>query len=100
MDCKYCEVGPYDSYCICQKQHGKDPICPHVWRCSKLMIWKPLPAMEKCPLRHENGNVAMARHGYLYVDIDGQIVKLLNPFDYVPDNVDVCVVDGHYEIKE
>lgn len=56
--------------------------------------------MEKCPLRHENGNVAMARHGYLYVDIDGQIVKLLNPFDYVPDNVEVCMVDGHYEIKE
>ena len=100
MDCEYCEVGSYDGYCICKKQTGPTPICPHVWRCSKLMIWKPLPAMEQCPLRHESGNVKMARHGFLYVDIGGQIIKIKNPYDYVPENVNVCIVDGTYEIKE
>lgn len=64
------------------------------------MIWKPLPAMDKCPLRCERDNVTMARHGYLYVSVDGQIVKIRNPYDYVPDNVEVRMVDGHYEIKE
>lgn len=56
--------------------------------------------MEQCPIRHETGNVKMARHGFLYVEVDGQILKLPNPYDYVPDNVDVRMVDGHYEIKE
>ena len=64
------------------------------------MIWKPLPAMEQCPLRHESGNVKMARHGFLYIDIGGQIIKIKNPYDYVPENVNVCIVDGTYEIKE
>lgn len=56
--------------------------------------------MEQCPLRHETGNVKMARHGFLYVEVDGQIIKIKNPYDYVPDNVNVYMVDGKYEIKE
>lgn len=56
--------------------------------------------MEQCPLRHETGNVKMARHGFLYVEVDGQIIKIRNPYDHVPDNVDVRMVDGTYEIKE
>lgn len=42
----------------------------------------------------------MVRHGFLYVEVDGQILKLPNPYDYVPDNVNVYMVDGKYEIKE
>lgn len=40
------------------------------------------------------------RKGYLYVDIDGTTVRLLNSFDFVPDYVDVLKRNGDYKIKK
>ena len=44
--------------------------------------------------------VRNSRNGYLYVDIDGFIQKLENPFDFVPDYVDVTKRGGIYKIKK
>lgn len=37
--------------------------------------------------------------GKLYVSINGFIERIVNPFDYVPDKVDIKFVDGKPYIK-
>lgn len=39
------------------------------------------------------------RKNYLYVDIEGATYKFENPFDFVPDYVDVRKQNGKYIIK-
>lgn len=97
MDCPYCKVGAYMDFCKCTKQEGA-PICPHVYRCAKLQIWKQLDAMLNCPIRRKQGNVKMARHGYLYVQVDNQIIKVKNPYDYIPENVQLRKYKGNYKV--
>ena len=97
MDCPYCKVGAYSEYCKCDKQEN-EPICPHVYRCTKLLIWKELPAMLECPVRKNNGNVQFERHGYLYVQHGNEVVKVENPYDYIPDNVHLRKYKGTYKV--
>lgn len=52
-------------------------------------------------VRHKGKyQVRDCRNGYLYVDIEGATIKLLNPFDFVPDYVDVTKRNGAYKIKK
>ena len=53
-------------------------------------------------VRHKGKyRVRDCRKDYLYVDIDGFTQKLLNPFDFVPDYVNVTKTkDGEYKIKK
>lgn len=44
--------------------------------------------------------VRNARKNYLYVDIEGTTYKLENPFDFVPDYVDVTKRGGTYKVKK
>lgn len=97
MDCPYCKVGAYMDYCKCGKQKN-EPICPHTYRCTKLLIWKELPAMRDCPLRKDSGNVQFERHGYLYVQHGNEVIKVKNPFDYVPENVIIRKYKGTYKV--
>lgn len=98
MDCPYCKVVNYEQTPTCSRQSG-NPICPHVRRCLEHHIWKPLAYMANCPIKSApTGNVQFERHGYLYVEHEGQVVKVQNPYDYVPDNVELRKYKGKYKV--
>ena len=98
MDCPYCNVVNYDEIPTCNKQEGH-PICPHVRRCIEHHIWKPLAYMANCPIKSApTGNVQFERHGYLYVKVGDEVIKVENPYDYVPDNVELRKYKGNYKV--
>lgn len=98
MDCPYCNVVNYDEIPTCNKQEGH-PICPHVRRCIEHHIWKPLAYMASCPIKSApTGNVQFERHGYLYVKVGDEIIKVQNPYDYIPDNVELRKYKGNYKV--
>ena len=98
MDCPYCNVINYDEIPTCNKQEGH-PICPHVRRCIEHHIWKPLAYMANCPIKSApTGNVQFERHGYLYVKVGDEVIKVENPYDYIPDNVELRKYKGNYKV--
>ncbi len=98
MDCPYCNVVNYDEIPTCNKQEGH-PVCPHVRRCIEHHIWKPLAYMANCPIKSApTGNVQFERHGYLYVKVGDQVIKVENPYDYIPDNVHLRKYKGTYKV--
>ena len=98
MDCPYCNVVNYDEIPTCNKQEGH-PICPHVRRCIEHHIWKPLAYMANCPIKFApTGNVQFERHGYLYVKVGDEVIKVQNPYDYIPDNVELRKYKGNYKV--
>ena len=98
MDCPYCNVINYDEIPTCNKQEGH-PICPHVRRCIEHHIWKPLAYMANCPIKSApTGNVQFERHGYLYVKVGDEVIKVQNPYDYIPDNVELRKYKGNYKV--
>ena len=98
MDCPYCNVVNYDEIPTCNKQEGH-PICPHVRRCIEHHIWKPLAYMANCPIKSApTGNVQFERHGPLYVKLDDEVIKVENPYNYIPDNVELRKYKGNYKV--
>ena len=98
MDCPYCNVVNYDEIPTCNKQEGH-PICPHVRRCIEHHIWKPLAYMANCPIKSApTGNVQFEQHGYLYVKVGDEVIKVENPYDYIPDNVELRKYKGNYKV--
>lgn len=98
MDCPYCNVVNYDEIPTCNKQEGH-PVCPHVRRCIEHHIWKPLAYMANCPIKSApTGNVQFERHGYLYVQVGDEVIKVKNPYDYIPDNVELRKYKGNYKV--
>ena len=98
MDCPYCNVVNYDEIPTCNKQEGH-PICPHVRRCIEHHIWKPLAYMANCPIKSApTGNVQFERHGYLYVKVCDEVIKVENPYNYIPDNVELRKYKGNYKV--
>ena len=98
MNCPYCNVVNYDEIPTCNKQEGH-PICPHVRRCIEHHIWKPLAYMANCPIKSApTGNVQFERHGYLYVKLGDEVIKVENPYDYIPDNVELRKYKGNYKV--
>ena len=98
MDCPYCNVVNYDEIPTCNKQEGH-PICPHVRRCIEHHIWKPLAYMANCPIKSApTGNVQFERHGYLYVKVGDEVIKVENPYNYIPDNVHLRKYKGTYKV--
>ena len=98
MDCPYCNVVNYDEIPTCNKQEGH-PICPHVRRCIEHHIWKPLAYMANCPIKSApTGNVQFERHGYLYVKVGDEVIKVENPYNYIPDNVELRRYKGNYKV--
>ena len=98
MDCPYCNVVNYDEIPTCNKQEGH-PICPHVRRCIEHHIWKPLAYMANCPIKSApTGNVQFERHGYLYVKVGDKVIKVENPYNYIPDNVELRKYKGNYKV--
>ena len=98
MDCPYCNLVNYDEIPTCNKQEGH-PICPHVRRCIEHHIWKPLAYMANCPIKSApTGNVQFERHGYLYVKVGDEVIKVENPYNYIPDNVELRKYKGNYKV--
>ena len=98
MDCPYCNVVNYDEIPTCNKQEGH-PICPHVRRCIEHHIWKPLAYMANCPIKSApTGNVQFERHGYLYVKVGDEVIKVENPYSYIPDNAELRKYKGNYKV--
>ena len=98
MDCPYCNVVNYDEIPTCNKQEG-NPVCPHVRRCIEHHMWKPLNFMANCPIKSApTGNVQFERHGYLYVKVGDEVIKVENPYDYIPDNVHLRKYKGTYKV--
>lgn len=98
MDCPYCNVVNYDEIPTCNKQEGH-PICPHVRRCIEHHIWKPLAYMANCPIKSApTGNVQFERHGYLYVKVGDEVIKVQNPYNYIPDDVELRKYKGNYKV--
>ena len=98
MDCPYCNVVNYDEIPTCNKQEGH-PVCPHVRRCIEHHMWKPLNFMANCPIKSApTGNVQFERHGYLYVKVGDEVIKVENPYKYIPDNVELRKYKGNYKV--
>lgn len=98
MDCPYCNIIDYKHTPTCDRQDNLQ-ICPHVRRCLEHHIWKPLMYMANCPIRFApTGNVQFERHGYLYVQFGEQIIKVKNPYDYIPMDVKIEEIEGKYKV--
>ena len=98
MDCPYCNVVNYDEIPTCNKQEGH-PVCPHVRRCIEHHMWKPLNFMSNCQIKSApTGNVQFERHGYLYVKVGDEVIKVENPYDYIPNNVELRKYKGTYKV--
>ena len=106
MLCPHCQLGSYFGTCTCLINN--DP-CPLVRRCNVEHKWLPLSSMDRCRLRmHEskvknmssNKNIVrFESKGKLYVEYNGRVVKINNPYDYTPDGVEIVEVDGQIYIK-
>lgn len=81
-------------------------VCPWVYWCDKLQVWRPNKNMPKnCKVQtsiKHNGKyyVRNYRNGYLYIDINNITYKLENPFDFIPEYVDVQKKNGVYKVKK
>lgn len=83
-------------------------ICPYMYFCYKKQCWLPLKSMpklckvqEKLEIPKGYYKVRMERKGYLYIDIDDQTYKILNPFDDVPLYVKVTrLKNGQFKLKK
>ena len=82
--------------------------CPFVYWCDKFQMWKPNKYMPKnCKVKQMNVNqyngkykVGFHHNGYLYVNINNEPHKLENPFNFIPDYVEIEKKDGVYIVKK
>ena len=107
--CPFCIIAPFNDYCRCKKTGD---ICPLTRRCMNDMKWKPLNSMATCAyrLKEEKMNkneykVRFAIKDKLYVEIDDYVKEIDNPFDTVPQKVELVWVEGEpyvkgYELKK
>lgn len=103
MFCRYCTIGKYEEFCTCEK-NGQ--ICPFVRRCTRDRVWKPLDSMSKCTLGKEEvkvpkgmNRVRFELHGELYVEVGEFVYSIKNPYDYVPEFVELVSVNDTWYIK-
>lgn len=106
MICEYCIVGDYFGFCQCSQ---RGDICPFMRRCSLEHKWLPLATMDKCNVRLENNamsrlmkdeyKVLFESKGMLYVEYNDNVFKFSNPFDDVPEKVQLIKVDNELYIK-
>lgn len=83
-------------------------ICPWVYWCDKIQGYKESTKMpNKCHVAETyeipNGyyKVEFERRGYLYVNVDGTTIKILNPFDNIPFVVRMYKTkSGEWKIKK
>lgn len=103
--CEYCEKGSYFGFCTCTKSHE---ICPFMRRCNVEHDWLPINGMDTCTLREPERSIELKegeyivrfeKFGDLYIDMDGYVIQKKNPFDYVPEKVEMVKVDNEMYFK-
>ena len=103
--CEYCEKGSYYSVCMCTK--SKD-ICPFMRRCSMEHEWLPLNGMNTCSLRQPERSIELKENEYkvrfekdgdLYIEIEDYVIQKKNPFDYIPEKVEMVRIDNEMYFK-
>ena len=106
MICPHCEIGSYFGTCTCKVAHTH---CPFMRRCSIEHCWLPLDSMDACTRRNKEKEVGilMANEykvefeskGKLYININGQVKRIPNPFDYSPKKVELININNEWYIK-
>lgn len=106
MICPHCEIGSYFGTCTCKVANIH---CPFMRRCNMEHKWLPLDSMNTCARRTKANEVSrlMANEhrvefeskGKLYININGQMKRIPNPFDHTPKAVELVEVDGQWYIK-
>lgn len=103
--CEYCEKGSYYGVCMCTK--SKD-ICPFMRRCSMEHEWLPLNGMNTCSLRQPERSIELKENEYkvrfekdgdLYIEVEDYVIQKKNPFDYIPNKVEMVRVDNEMYFK-
>lgn len=83
-------------------------ICPYMYYCDKIRSYRPSKYMPTdCKVKKNitvpNGcyKVRQERKGFLYIDYKGVVIKVKNPFDYIPIYVKIRKTkDGEYKLRE
>ena len=106
MMCPHCEIGSYFGTCKCMVANAP---CPFMRRCNMEHRWLPLDSMNTCTRRTREREVSMLMadeyrvefesKGRLYVNINGQIERIENPFNYTPEKVKIVFVEDKPYVK-
>ena len=103
--CSYCEKGKYYGFCTCIKS---GEICPFMRRYNIEHDWLPVDTMDKCTLREpervielKNGEylVRFEKDGDLYIEVGDYVIYKKNPYDYVPEKVEMVQVGNEMYFK-
>lgn len=103
--CEYCEKGSYHGFCTCLKSGD---ICPFMRRCGIEHTWLPIDSMNSCSLRQpervielKNGEykVRFEKGGDLYIEVGDIVIQKANPYDYIPEKVELVRVDNEMYFK-
>lgn len=100
--CKYLDLAK-EGHC-----NANGEKCPYVYFCTKRNVWKPLSSMpDVCKIAENfeipNGyyEVCFQKRGNLYVNIDGHIKIIPNPFEDVPKYVKAYQLkSGKWRVKK
>lgn len=82
-------------------------ICPYVYWCDKLLIWKETSkASDSCKLRTRveipKGyyKVEFARKKNIYVFVENQLIKFENPYEEIPTMVKLSKTKNGWKIRK
>ena len=109
--CEYCKVGAYTEFCTCTKEQD---ICPFVRRCTTNPVWLPLDSMDRCTrrfvptqnrkedimLQEGEYRVEYVKHGKLYINVDGNLMRMANPYSYEPQKVKLVRINDEIYIED
>lgn len=103
--CPYCEKGSYFGFCTCIKNGN---ICPFMRRCNMEHTWLPIDSMNTCTLREpervielKSGEylVRFEKDGDLYIEVGDYVIYKKNPYDYVPEKVEMVQIGNEMYFK-
>lgn len=103
--CEYCEKGSYYGVCTCTKSQD---MCPFMRRCSMEHEWLSLNGMNTCTLRKPERSIELKENEYrvrfekdgdLYIEIEDYVIQKKNPFDYIPEKVEMVRIDNEMYFK-
>ena len=98
MGCKYRYEGNQ-----CKAMNSE---CPFVYYCGRIQAYKELERakfgckyMNEVEIPEGCKKVEYERHGYLYVDMGNDVIKIPNPFEDIPQFVKVSKTKTGYKVK-
>ena len=99
MGCKYRYEG--------NKCKAMNSECPFVYYCGRIQAYKELERaklgckyMNEVEIPEGYKKVEYERHGYLYVDMGNEVIKIPNPFEDIPQFVKVSKTKTGYKVKK